>query len=103
MATLTPEERAALQQFMARKKTETGLPIEFIKAAVKDGGEAFLGLIDGTDPILDAEVGVSIPFTTLGATRVNNAAAVHGVTFTNPELKWLGDFVFNIRWQASDN
>ena len=100
MATMTNEDKAALRQFMAACADKRGdKPDRWSKAAVDDGGQAFWDLVDGKYTFVAGDVDSNFP--ALGARLVNEAAAPHGTTFTNQELKELGDFVFNLRWQSA--
>lgn len=100
MATMTDEDKAALRQFMAECADKRGdKPDRWPKAAVDDGGQAFWDLVDGKYVFTAGDTGKN--FTQLGAELVNAAAGAHGTTFNNTELKELGDYVFNLRWQSA--
>jgi len=102
MADLTPQERTQLRQFMAQKATADGTPIAWVKAAVNDTGDALANLFDGTTVLTAADFTPSRSLQSYSVELINTNSQPHGVTFTNPQKKWLGDFVFNLIYRAAN-
>jgi hypothetical protein len=84
MATLTDEEKRQIRNYMERYAAANNVPVAVVKAAVNDSAQAF------EDWLVANQAGAAV--------AVQAAAAPHGVTWTNPELKQLGAIVFNLKY-----
>lgn len=76
MATLTIEEKVAIRNAIARKATESDIPVRWVKACINDAAQAVETLI------ANSSVAIS--------NAIDTATVVpYGVTFTAAEKRWI--------------
>ena len=86
MGTLTEQEKQKIRNAAERKANELSVPIHWVKAAIGDSAQAVEDIIDSTS------------FKTAISDGIDTAAAVHSVTFTANEKKWIAALVMEVRY-----
>jgi hypothetical protein len=94
MAALTDRQRRLIRNRAERKSQDLGVPVRWVKGAIHDAAQAIVDTLDGTVNLTRAEVppGEGIGLPAILSARIDTATSAYGVTFTNPEKKWIVAF-----------
>lgn len=85
MATLTDAEKAQIRNAVARKATQEGVPIHWVKGAINDAAQAVEDLLVSSAPAI--------------SNTIDDASQPYGVTFTADEKKWIVAWAVFMKYQ----
>ncbi len=86
MTALTSTEQVVFRNASERKANQTGLPVRWVKACLRDVAQAM-------EDVLDAP-----SFKTAISNAIDTASAPYSVIFTNAEKQWLFAFVMGLKY-----
>lgn len=86
MATLTDAEKVEIRKVIAKKATESDVPVAWVKGAINAAAQAVEDILS------------SGAFQTQVSDDIDTASAPYSVSFTNVEKKWISAVVMDLKY-----